>query len=139
MTEEEELSEVFGTRYTERELTEINRNNKRENLKLSLVVEGDLRKEQYLRVLNSIGFVVVFLRGTAKIKKIGKWHYSTRITTMSGDSVVITVSTVRRFPSKMPKGKLHIDLREPQQLERMARNGNLTNTWHDQNLPYKVK
>jgi len=139
MTDEEEMTEVYGARYTGKDIDRINRNVRREALKTTLIVEGDLREEQYLRVLNSTGFTIVFLKGTVKVKKIGTWHYSVRISTKSGDSVVVVVSTLRRLNPKMPKGRVHIDFREPQQLERMVNNGNLTNTWHDQNLPYEVK
>ena len=139
MTDDEEIMEVYGARYTTKDIAEINRNARREALKTTLVVEGDLRKEQYIRVLNSTGFVIMFLRGTAKVEKIGTWHYSVKIITPRGSLVVVIVSTLRKLTSRKPKGRVHVDLREPQQLERMVRNGNLTNTWHDQNLPYEVK
>ena len=140
MTEDEkEMSEVYGARYTSADIDRINRNARREALKTTLVVEGDLRKEQYLRVLNSTGFTVAFFRGTAKVKRIGKWHYSVRATTRAGDSVVVVVATLKRLTPKKPRGMVHVDLRESQQLERSVRKGNLTNTWHDQNLPYQVK
>lgn len=91
MTDEEEMTEVYGARYSGKDIDRINRNARRDAIKTTLVVEGDLRKEQYLRVLDSTGFTTVFLRGTSKVKKIGTWHYSVRITTVSGDSVVVTV------------------------------------------------